>query len=117
MYVEASNGSIKTEDFLKRVKYKRVLELPELIFTVYHMRKLISEADECNNSFKLVIIDSFCYFLRDQSPLEKLRIAYELINVLENTAMTYVSKNLLNEGISIKFSIPCRTVQLLSPLE
>lgn len=82
------------QDMLKKVRFKRVFSLNELIFIVYHIREIVDKAS-LHNPIKLVIIDSFTHFLRDQVPLERLRISYELAGVLEDTAVKFVSRLLI----------------------
>jgi DNA repair protein RadA len=87
---ESESKNIPTvEDVLKRIKHKRVFKLNELIFIVYHIREIVERA-YCYNPIKLVIIDSFTHFMRNQPPLQRLRISYELAGVLENTAVKFV---------------------------
>lgn len=87
---DGNNSTVTIESVLQRIKFKRVFELNELIFIVYHIREVVEHFYN-HKPVKLIIIDSLTHFLRDQPPLERIRISYELAGVLENIAVKFVS--------------------------
>lgn len=95
---------ITTEDIFKRIRHKRVFELKELIFIIYRVREIV-EKSYLYNPIKLVVIDSFTHFLRDQPPLERLRISYELAGLLENAAVKFVSFFTLPTEINLFYEL------------
>lgn len=98
-YLKVKNSTIKyarykitLQKILTRIMYKRVVNLYDLIFAIYQAREATDRAYYRFESYKLIIIDSLTYFLRDQRPSERQRICHELFTVLENTAINFVSK-------------------------
>lgn len=98
LYVNAINSTIENEidqltveNVLKRIHYKRSMDLNDFIFSIYRIREMVDRAYSRHRPFRLVIIDSFTYFLRDQPPWERDRISFELLGVLRNMTVKFVS--------------------------
>lgn len=82
---------VLVQKYLRRILYKRVVNLYDLIFAVYHASETVDRS-YYRTPFKLVIVDSLTYFFRNQHVFERERISDELMTILEYLATKFVSK-------------------------
>lgn len=85
--VSSSKIVFTKEEALKKIYPFRVLSLPELIASIYKAQQLIES--NFNKNVRLIIVDSFATFLIDLEPLERVRIIYELLHILQETATRF----------------------------
>lgn len=99
---DSKEEPLTLESVLKKISHKRVFHLKELIYIVYHVREIVESA-YYHNKIKLVVIDSFTHFLRDQDPIERIRISFELAEVLISTAVKFNCAVLITTDMSANF--------------
>lgn len=90
--VSSLKDRVTIHQYLQRICFKRAYTLCDMIFAIHHARECVDQFFHQPHPIKLIIVDSFTYFLRDQTYLERRRIAYELVRILENTATKFVSQ-------------------------